>query len=917
MAELTLKDIKNALGVEDIKETLGNFEKNQKNQSNILSDLQTTIGAKLKQVDDHLAKLNGITDIYNLLSGQKVLPASDRANSFFHKMKDMPKSTAEKNEEREAGQARRAQEKAQPEKASKPEPKQVLPASVNSVISPAINQDKLVSAIAKADDKGKRIEGADTQYAREIINIEFTPKSKIVLEDVIAGGVTLLIDKLKPYFGELNADFKSLQAATTGALSGGRGGKGLGIMELIEGYLGANLGMRLLKGIKSGIWRFIKGTTAFIYDALVASVRGMGRYIKGIYNKHFAETIEDIGKVISRNFKQLTRVASLEGKYFTKTISDLSKEARLNIVERWGRVMKDLPNKTIGEFFKNLKDETLSGLKNLRTAFSEGKILKPFEDLFKNFGGKANLIFKDTISRIGNTFGKNKIFAKVINEFELLKSAFNDPKNIFGKAIASLEDDVNKLKGIKWDEFSKPIKDSKWLESIKNIGPRISSTFNELKNAKWLESIKNIGPRISSTFNTLSAVIKNSNWVKNINNDISAVKNELKAMGNIKIGSKIVNFIRGIGTSTSNAFNYIKNINWGDKFKSVTNGISSAWNRVSGPLKNIDWAKRLAPLKNAFDGSGRLFARLAANPAVQRAGAVIAPLSKTLGKLVSLPATLLFGSAINLKRANDFISKDKTLSGWQKTKYRTAAALGGIADVVPDTARALADLGTGTFNAVRGKGFKTENALSDWLNKKGVGAGGGMGVKLAKSMYESEIGEGTKKTKSDAVLADVIKERTQMAKSQGFRNYQEQDRAFDNWKKAGAQGDWMTMTPEEHQSWLKNKSIKAESSSEIPTSIKPASQEALPKMPVASAKPNEPGIGDVHGTIKEQNTLLINLIKVNKQTAENTTALIGTMKDAGSNVNVTNVTNNPTTYSNNPVSNTSYRASAMQPGYGR
>jgi len=521
MAELTLKDIKNALGVEDIKETLGNFEKNQKNQSNILSGLQTTIGAKLKQVDEHLSKLDGITDIYNLLSGQKVLPASDRANSFFHKIKEVPKSATEKNEEREAKQTRRAQEKQQPEKPSKPEPKQVLPASVSSVISPAVNQDKLISAITKAEEKGKKIEGADTQYAREIIEIEFTPKAKIVLEDVIAGGVTLLVDKLKPYFGEITADFKSLQAASTGALGGGKGGKGLGIIELLETYFGIKalkgLGPRLLSGIKSGIWKFIKGTTAFIYDALAASVRGMSRFIKGIYNKHFAETIEDIGKIISRNFKQLTRVASLEGKYFTKTISDLSKEARLNITERWGRVMKDLPNKTIGEFFKNLKDETLGGLKNLRTAFSEGKILKPFEDLFKNFGGKANLIFKDTISRIGNTFGKNKIFAKVINEFELLKSAFNDPKNIFGKAIISLKDDITKLKNIKWDEISKPIKDSKWLESIKNIGPRISSTFN-----------------------TLSAVIKNSNWVKNINNDISAVKNELKAMGNIKIETSIL-----------------------------------------------------------------------------------------------------------------------------------------------------------------------------------------------------------------------------------------------------------------------------------------------------------------------------------------------------------------------------------------
>ena len=86
-----------------------------------------------------------------------------------------------------------------------------------------------------------------------------------------------------------------------------------------------------------------------------------------------------------------------------------------------------------------------------------------------------------------------------------------------------------------------------------------------------------------------------------------------------------------------------------------------------------------------------------------------------------------------------------------------------------------------------------------------------------------------------------------------------------------------------------------------------------PEVPY-SAKPiiaPGPGLEDVHGTLKEQNGLILKLLSFNKQTANNTGSLLGSMNNPSNNVNVTNVTNSPTTFMSNPVSNTSFRAAAF------
>jgi hypothetical protein len=91
-----------------------------------------------------------------------------------------------------------------------------------------------------------------------------------------------------------------------------------------------------------------------------------------------------------------------------------------------------------------------------------------------------------------------------------------------------------------------------------------------------------------------------------------------------------------------------------------------------------------------------------------------------------------------------------------------------------------------------------------------------------------------------------------------------------------------------------------------PSTIKPASPE-IPRTEQPAA-PSGPGLGDVHSTLKEQNNLILKLLGFNKQTANNTGGLLGSMNNPSNNTSIVNVTNSPTAYLTNPMSSTDFRS---------
>jgi len=95
------------------------------------------------------------------------------------------------------------------------------------------------------------------------------------------------------------------------------------------------------------------------------------------------------------------------------------------------------------------------------------------------------------------------------------------------------------------------------------------------------------------------------------------------------------------------------------------------------------------------------------------------------------------------------------------------------------------------------------------------------------------------------------------------------------------------------------------STPEAPTNnIQPVTPE-VPSTQSAAAAPseNDTNLGDVHGSIQEQNKMIASLVKINKQMAEGMAA----MKSSSNNVNVMNVNNNPTAFLTPATSNSSRR----------
>jgi len=112
-----------------------------------------------------------------------------------------------------------------------------------------------------------------------------------------------------------------------------------------------------------------------------------------------------------------------------------------------------------------------------------------------------------------------------------------------------------------------------------------------------------------------------------------------------------------------------------------------------------------------------------------------------------------------------------------------------------------------------------------------------------------------------------------------------------------------TSTTDTNQTSTDN--IKTSTPTPVINNVKPAAPE-VPK----TVQPTQtgPDIGDIHDTLKEQNSLIFKMLSFNKQTANNTGGLLGTMNTPSKNVSVVNVTNNPTAFLTNPVRSTDFRS---------
>jgi hypothetical protein len=96
------------------------------------------------------------------------------------------------------------------------------------------------------------------------------------------------------------------------------------------------------------------------------------------------------------------------------------------------------------------------------------------------------------------------------------------------------------------------------------------------------------------------------------------------------------------------------------------------------------------------------------------------------------------------------------------------------------------------------------------------------------------------------------------------------------------------------------------------TSIQPAEQSAPTAANVQPLTPSNEGIDGMHGSIKEQNNVMRQLLTFSQQTAENTNNLILKFEEniGGKNIQINNVSN-PTTFLATPASSSNFRAAAF------
>jgi Mg2+ and Co2+ transporter CorA len=160
-ATLDLNDLKAIFG-----SSLIDLNKGQERQTNVLSGLQDLIDQKIEHVTDHLKKLDDVVDELKALQKGETRKGTP---SIVKKISGIPQGMSN---------------------------------ILSSMVKPFTS--------SKADDSGSKKAGIKVPYQRETVNIEFTPKTKVMLQDILDVTIEALYDKFTPVLDDISDTLKMI-----------------------------------------------------------------------------------------------------------------------------------------------------------------------------------------------------------------------------------------------------------------------------------------------------------------------------------------------------------------------------------------------------------------------------------------------------------------------------------------------------------------------------------------------------------------------------------------------------------------------------------------------------------------------------------------------------------------------------------
>ena len=395
MDGITIDDLKTVFG-----NTLIDLEAGQEKQGELLHSIQELAGEKFKSIDDHLEKLDKIAiDLYKLLSGEISIKGADRQNSFFHKLKDTPSS-------KPGNRQKQASESGGMLKA--------ITGNIASVLSSAIKP----SAVKPKADKG--LEAAGTPFVREVVDIEFTPKTKIMLEDILDYELTSLYHKFVPHLEHitdlLKKVFDRLEIKTGDKKGGWWGLLLIAVGEVITWITSKIKNIKLavselaelfktkwtvvkdfLKGTFEGAIDFLKERWLKVREFFTSDEEALIKEAEQIFNNadkylsEFGETVKgEFGEIVETSKSGLGKV----WEFFTSTWG--------KITDAFGETFAFLSRSWAGfsETFTAITESALKGIQSIFTGIGRvvdgiagaiGSVFKAIGSAFETFIG---LIFK-------------------------------------------------------------------------------------------------------------------------------------------------------------------------------------------------------------------------------------------------------------------------------------------------------------------------------------------------------------------------------------------------------------------------------------------------------------------------------------------------------------------------------------------
>jgi hypothetical protein len=270
-----------SITLDEFKSVFGNslldLSKGQEKQTSILTNIQNVIDQKIDKAIEHLEKLN---DIANSFTGSKKTNASE------------------------------------PEVKPKSIPSRIAGA-LSSVLSPS-----------------------RSPYARDTVNIEFTDKAKVILQDILDVKIEALYDRFTPHLEDISETLKAILENTIRPKE-----KPKGLMEYLKEFLGPMLGalLPLLLGAGAAI-----GGIAALFSGLTDSgpLKGLKKILaKGGLSYAF--------NIIKKGAERLTNAFKLVAKtlFGEKKINAFS-EAAQGVMKKLVRRVGAL--RTL--FFKKIED---------------------------------------------------------------------------------------------------------------------------------------------------------------------------------------------------------------------------------------------------------------------------------------------------------------------------------------------------------------------------------------------------------------------------------------------------------------------------------------------------------------------------------------------------------------------------------